>query len=93
MCAAACGRYVKARFLEAIDETMTKKKPSLRVVSLIASSTEILNALGAGKLQVGRSHECDYPPSVLDLPAITRPKSEKCICGCMAAEGPGIPQA
>jgi len=45
-----------------------------RVVSLIASATEILHALGAGDLQVGRSHECDYPPSVLKLPAITRPK-------------------
>ena len=48
--------------------------PHPRVVSLIASSTEILNALGAGDLQVARSHECDYPPSVLKLPAITRPK-------------------
>ncbi len=45
-----------------------------RVVSLIASSTEILHALGAGELQVARSHECDYPPSVKRLPAITRPK-------------------
>jgi iron complex transport system substrate-binding protein len=45
-----------------------------RVVSLIASATEILNALGAGELQVARSHECDWPPSVLKLPAITRPK-------------------
>jgi len=54
---------------------MAKKLPSdPRVVSLIASSTEILNALGAGDLQVARSHECDYPPSVLKLPAITRPK-------------------
>jgi iron complex transport system substrate-binding protein len=48
--------------------------PQPRVVSLIASSTEILHALGAGDLQVGRSHECDWPPSVLKLPAITRPK-------------------
>ena len=48
--------------------------PHPRVVSLIASATEILNALGAGDLQVARSHECDYPPSVLKLPAITRPK-------------------
>jgi len=48
--------------------------PHPRVVSLIASSTEILHALGAGDLQVGRSHECDWPPSVLKLPAITRPK-------------------
>lgn len=51
-------------------------KPSLhpRVVSLIASSTEILHALGAGELQVARSHECDYPPSVTKLPSVTRPK-------------------
>src|SRR6185503_9531458 len=34
----------------------------------------ILHALGAGDLQVARSHECDWPPSVKSLPAITRPK-------------------
>jgi iron complex transport system substrate-binding protein len=45
-----------------------------RVVSLIASATEILHALGAGELQVARSHECDWPPPVKKLPAITRPK-------------------
>ena len=50
------------------------KDQNPRVVSLIASSTELLHALGAGDLQVARSHECDYPPSVLKLPAITRPK-------------------
>jgi iron complex transport system substrate-binding protein len=44
------------------------------VVSLLASTTEILHALGAGSLQVARSHECDWPREVLALPAITRPK-------------------
>ncbi len=53
---------------------MTKDRKHPRVVSLIASSTEILHALGAGNLQVARSHECDYPPAVKKLPAITRPK-------------------
>jgi len=53
---------------------MKDTTPHPRVVSLIASATEILNALGAGDLQVARSHECDWPPSVLKLPAITRPK-------------------
>lgn len=53
---------------------MKNASPHPRVVSLIASSTETLHALGAGDLQVARSHECDYPPSVLELPAITRPK-------------------
>jgi iron complex transport system substrate-binding protein len=47
---------------------------SPRVASLIASATEILHALGAGKSQVARSHECDYPSSVKNLPSITRPK-------------------
>lgn len=45
-----------------------------RVVSLIASATEILHELGGGPLQVARSHECDWPQSVLDLPQLTRPK-------------------
>ena len=45
---------------------------SPRVVSLIASATEILHALGAGKTQVARSHECDWPPEVLTLPQLTR---------------------
>ncbi len=48
--------------------------PSPRVVSLIASATEIVHALGAGEAQVARSHECDWPQAVLDLPALTRPK-------------------
>jgi iron complex transport system substrate-binding protein len=45
-----------------------------RVVSLIASATEIVCALGFEGSLVGRSHECDYPPSVKRLPACTAPK-------------------
>jgi iron complex transport system substrate-binding protein len=45
-----------------------------RVVSLIASATETLHALGLGAMQVGRSHECDWPAGVRDLPALTWPK-------------------
>ncbi len=44
-----------------------------RVVSLIASSTEIVCALGCEDRLVGRSHECDYPPSVRRLPVCTAP--------------------
>ncbi|MCA9055799.1 MAG: ABC transporter substrate-binding protein, partial [Planctomycetaceae bacterium] len=40
----------------------------LRVISLIASATEIVCALGYRDALVGRSHECDYPPNVLELP-------------------------
>ena len=46
----------------------------MRIVSLIASSTEIVCALGMEEFLVGRSHECDYPPSVERLPVCTAPK-------------------
>lgn len=42
-----------------------------RIVSLIASATEILCALGFEEDIVGRSHECDYPVSVKKLPVCT----------------------
>lgn len=45
-----------------------------RIVSLIASSTEIVHALGFGSQLVGCSHECDYPESVRELPVCTEPK-------------------
>jgi iron complex transport system substrate-binding protein len=45
-----------------------------RIVSLLASATEIVCALGFEKDLVGRSHECDYPPSVQNLPVCTEPK-------------------
>ncbi len=46
----------------------------MRIVSLVASATEILHALGLGDSQVGRSHECDFPPRVASLPQCTRPR-------------------
>src|SRR6516225_4864496 len=45
-----------------------------RIVSLIASATEIVCALGLEERLLGRSHECDYPSSVLRLPVCTEPK-------------------
>ncbi|MFQ5744241.1 MAG: cobalamin-binding protein [Acidobacteriota bacterium] len=47
---------------------------SSRIVSLIASSTEIVCALGFEPQLVGRSHECDFPVSVRQLPVCTSPK-------------------
>lgn len=55
-----------------MSETAPTSTP--RVVSLIASATEIMHALGAGDCQVARSHECDWPESVLHLPALTSTK-------------------
>lgn len=45
----------------------------MRIVSLLASGTEIVCELGAGDQLVGRSHECDNPDWVRKLPACTRP--------------------
>ncbi|HEX5227333.1 MAG TPA: cobalamin-binding protein [Bryobacteraceae bacterium] len=45
----------------------------LRIISLIASASEIVSALGLSGDQVGRSHECDFPPEILALPICTSP--------------------
>lgn len=45
-----------------------------RVVSLIASATEIVCGLGMRQSLVGRSHECDWPADVLALPQLTEAK-------------------
>ena len=45
-----------------------------RIVSLIASATEIVCALGFEDELVGRSHECDHPPGVTGLPACSTSK-------------------
>jgi iron complex transport system substrate-binding protein len=45
-----------------------------RIVSLLPSTTEIVCALGLGTRLVGRSHECDFPPFVKELPACTQAK-------------------
>jgi iron complex transport system substrate-binding protein len=45
-----------------------------RVVTLIASATEIVAALGLAHRLVGISHECDHPPEILGLPRLSSPK-------------------
>ena len=46
----------------------------MRIASLLPSSTEIVHALGFGDQLVARSHECDYPTQVVQLPFVTAPK-------------------
>jgi iron complex transport system substrate-binding protein len=45
-----------------------------RIVSLLPAATEIVSALGAAELLVGRSHECDWPENISSLPVLTAPK-------------------
>ena len=43
----------------------------MRIISLLASATEMIAALGCLDQMVGRSHECDYPPEVRQLPLVS----------------------
>jgi len=43
----------------------------MRIVSLLPSTTEIVCALALEDSLVGITHECDYPPSVVDKPRLT----------------------
>ena len=44
----------------------------MRIVSLVPSATETLFALGLGDEVIAVTHECDWPPDVLDRPKVTR---------------------
>src|ERR1700744_1697505 len=39
-----------------------------RIISLLPAATEIVCALGLEENLVGRSHECDFPESIKNLP-------------------------
>ncbi len=43
------------------------------IVSLIPTGTEMVCALGCQEQLKGRSHECDFPPGISDLPICTTP--------------------
>ena len=45
-----------------------------RIVSLLPSSSEIVVSLGFEDSLVGRSHECDFPTHLKQLPVLTAPK-------------------
>ena len=49
---------------------ITLEEPAERIVALTAADCEILYALGAGDLLVGRGEYCDYPEEVLEVPSV-----------------------
>ena len=49
---------------------ITLDEPATRIVALTPSDCEILYAIGAGDLLVGRGKYCDYPAEVLDIPTV-----------------------
>lgn len=58
------------------------KKAEPRIISLIASATEIVCALGARDQLVGISHECDFPAGVTELPVCSHAKLRTDVSSC-----------
>lgn len=48
----------------------------MRIVSLLPAATEWICVFGGQDALVGRSHECDYPDSIQDVPVVTNPAYE-----------------
>jgi len=48
-------------------------REQLRIVSLLPAATEMAFALGLGDQVVGVSHECDFPSTARNRPAVVRP--------------------
>ncbi|TVR00982.1 MAG: cobalamin-binding protein [Deltaproteobacteria bacterium] len=49
----------------------------MRIVSLLPSATEVLCAIGLRQSLVGRSHECDHPEGIDDIPVLTGPRPDE----------------
>ena len=43
----------------------------MRIVSLLPAATELVVALEQRYALVGRTHECDHPPAIADVPSLT----------------------
>lgn len=57
-------------FTDGLGRTVSLPAPAKKIVSLAASNTEILYAIGAGDQVVARDEFSDYPAEVLDQPSI-----------------------
>ncbi|HRC45424.1 MAG TPA: cobalamin-binding protein [Nitrospira sp.] len=48
----------------------------MRICSLVPGATEVVAALGCQDNLIGISHECDFPPSLAQIPVMVRPRIE-----------------
>lgn len=58
----------------------------MKVVSLLPAATEIVCALGLRDQLVARSHECDFPAGVEELPALTRARVDSSLASAAIDE-------
>jgi len=56
------------RIVDDAGDTVEVAAPARRVVSLIPATTELLFAIGAGPVVVGRTAWCDYPAAAAEVP-------------------------
>ncbi|HEY69115.1 MAG TPA: ABC transporter substrate-binding protein [Anaerolineae bacterium] len=56
--------------IDGLGREITLESPARRIVSLAASTTEMLNEIDALEWLIGRDEFSDEPPSVLDLPDV-----------------------
>jgi iron complex transport system substrate-binding protein len=70
--AASCNPQAQSAITTTDDlgREITLPEPPQKIISLAPSNTEILYAIGAGELLVGRDDVSDYPTEVLDLPGV-----------------------
>ena len=57
-------------FTDMTGREITLDGPATKIVALTASDVEIIYALGAGDLLVGRGEYCDYPAEALEKPVV-----------------------
>ena len=64
------GATQAVELVDMVGREVRLEAPATRVVVLAAADCEILFAIGAGDLIVGRGTYCDYPPEALELPEV-----------------------
>ena len=69
---AACGGQTDntVALTDMMGREIKLDQPAKRIVALSAANCEIVYALGAGDLLVGRGQWCDYPAEVLDVTSV-----------------------
>lgn len=66
-CSTAAASSQGITLTDGLGRSVTLSKPAQRIVSLAASNTEILFAVGAGSQVIARDSFSDYPSAALDL--------------------------
>ena len=67
---AALAEDTSVTVTDMLDREITLAEPATRVVALSAADCEIICALGCEEALVGRGKYCNYPESILELPAL-----------------------